>query len=197
MRPVLVGLMYILSFVFAVLLAVSMKKFLFNLIEPLVYSENPSAILLNLPMNISSYIPLIIAGFFLNFVNYPEVRLYIWNVIWSSIFGITIFNFLKIALIYLSANITFPSAKFYYLWENILLYIISGILITIFSILIKKHEMNRKISLIPSFLTILWLILVGKLKLNSNFDYSTAILSAALPSIILYISNPGAREKFL
>ena len=108
MRPVLVGLMYILSFVFAVLLAVSMKKFLFNLIEPLVYSENPSAILLNLPMNISSYIPLIIAGFFLNFVNYPEVRLYIWNVIWSSIFGITIFNFLKIALIYLSANITFP-----------------------------------------------------------------------------------------
>ena len=55
-----------------------------------------------------------------------------------------------------------------------MLYIISGILITIFSILIKKHEMNRKISLIPSFLTILWLILVGKLKLNSNFDYSTA-----------------------
>lgn len=189
MRPVLVGLMYILSFIFAVLLAVSMRKFLFNLIEPLVYSENPSAILLNFPMNISSYIPLIIAGFFLNFVNYPEVRLYIWNVIWSSIFGITIFNFLKIAFLYLSTSITFPSEKFYYFWENILLYIISGFLITIFSILIKKREMDKKISLIPSFLTILWLILVGKLKLNNNFDYSTAILSAAIPSFLIFLKS--------
>ena len=189
MRPVLVGLMYILSFIFAVLLAVSMKKFLFNLIQPLVYSENPSAILLNLPMNISSYLPLVISGFFLNFVNYPEVRRYIWNVIWSSIFGITIFNFLKIAFIYLSASITFPSEKFYYLWENILLYIISGFLITIFSILIKKREMDKKISLIPSFLTILWLILVGKLKLNSNFDYSTAVFSATLPSFLIFLKS--------
>ncbi|MBI5573515.1 MAG: hypothetical protein HY919_03045 [Elusimicrobia bacterium] len=189
MRPVLVGLMYILSFVFAVLLAVSMRKFLFNLIEPLIYSESPSAVLLNLPMNISSYIPLIIAGFFLNFINYFEMRLYIWNVIWSSIFGITIFNFLKIAFLYLAAIITFPSAKFYYFWESILLYIISGFLITIFSILIKKHEMDKKVTLIPSFLTIIWLILVGKLKLNSNFDYSTAVFSATLPSIIIFLKS--------
>lgn len=131
MRPMLVGLMYLFSFVFAVLLAVSMRKFLFNLLQPLVYSENPSTILLNLPMNISSYLPFIIAGFFLNFVNYPETRCYIWNVIWSSIFGITIFN----------------------------------------------------------FLTIIWLILVGKLKLNSNFEHSSAIFSVTLPSFLIFLKS--------
>lgn len=189
MRPILVGLIYVLSFIFAFLLAVSMKKFLFNLIEPLVYSENLSAILLNFPMNISSYIPLVIAGFFLNFVNYPEIRLYVWNVLWSLIFGITIFNFLKISFLWLSASITYPSEKFYYFWENILLYFSAGVLITIFSILIKKREMNKKVSLIPSCLTVIWLILVGKLKLNSNFDYSTAILSASLPSFLIFLKS--------
>lgn len=189
MRPVLVGSMYLLSFIFAVLLAVSMKIFLFKLIEPMIYSENPSAVLLNLPMNVSSYVPLVIAGFFLNFVNYPEARRYIWNVIWSVIFGVTIFNFIRMSFIVLAARITLKSEIFYYIWETVLPYILTGLLITIFSILIKKREMNGKISVIPPFLTIIWLILVGKLKLNSNFSYIVAVLSAMLPSIIFFFKS--------
>lgn len=177
--------MFVLSFLFAVLLAISMKLFLFNIIEPFLYSERSSAIFLNLPMNISSYIPLILAGFFLNFTNYPEIQHHIWNTIWSIIFGITIFNFLKIGIILFSAYITFPSHIVLYLWENILLYLIAGVLITFFSLLTKKQEFDKRSSLLPAFLTILWLILIGKLKLNSFFHYFLAVFSVTLPSIII------------
>lgn len=182
--------MFVLSFLFAVLLAISMKQFLFNLIKPFVYSENPSTILLNLPLNISSYIPLLLAGFFLNFTNYPEIRHYIWNVIWSLIFGITIFNFMKLGFIFLSVYITFPSRIILYLWENVLPYFVIGIFITIFSLLIRKQELNVKISLLPASLTVLWLILIGKLKLNNISDYLLAISSAVFSSIIIVMLRP-------
>lgn len=185
MRPILVGAMFILSFIFAILLAISMKQFLFNLIKPFIYSEKPSAIFLNLPLNISSYIPLILAGFFLNFTNYPEIRYHIWNVLWSMIFGITIFNFLKIGILLSSVYITFPSYIILYLWENILPYFTVGILITFFSLLIKKREFDKKSSILPAFLTILWLILIGKLKLDSFLQYFLAIFSAVLPSVLI------------
>jgi hypothetical protein len=185
MRTFLIILMFILSFLFAVLLAISMKLFLFNIIKPVLYSEGSSNIFLNLPLNISSYIPLILIGFFLNFVNYSEMQHYVWNVIWSVIFGITIFNFFKLGFIISSTHFKFSSKIILYLWENILPYFIVGVFITIFSILIKKQKINKQISCLPAFLTIIWLILVGKLKLDNNLNYFSAIISTIIPSFII------------